>query len=88
MINFKENQVPLFKVSHINELPLIDNNIIQEIDYLFIIGWSQIASNQYYRFKIMSIGAHPTKLPIGKGRAPIPWTIIKGLEKKVSFYLR
>jgi methionyl-tRNA formyltransferase len=26
------------------------------------------------------IGMHPTKLPLGRGQAPIPWTIIKGLR--------
>lgn len=26
------------------------------------------------------IGMHPTKLPAGRGQAPIPWTIIKGLH--------
>jgi methionyl-tRNA formyltransferase len=26
------------------------------------------------------IGMHPTKLPAGRGQAPIPWTIIKGLR--------
>src|SRR5215217_2410805 len=27
------------------------------------------------------IGMHPTLLPLGRGRAPIPWTIIKGLDQ-------
>lgn len=27
------------------------------------------------------IGMHPTLLPVGRGRAPIPWTLIKGLQQ-------
>jgi methionyl-tRNA formyltransferase len=27
------------------------------------------------------IGMHPTLLPLGRGRAPIPWAIIKGLDQ-------
>ena len=27
------------------------------------------------------IGMHPTLLPLGRGRAPIPWAIIKGLDR-------
>ncbi len=27
------------------------------------------------------IGMHPTLLPVGRGRAAIPWAIIKGLDK-------
>jgi methionyl-tRNA formyltransferase len=34
-----------------------------------------------------TIGAHPTLLPVGRGRAAIPWAIIKGLEVTgVSFF--
>ena len=33
------------------------------------------------------IGAHPTLLPVGRGRAAIPWTILKGINKTgVSFF--
>ncbi|HEY1621472.1 MAG TPA: formyltransferase family protein [Streptosporangiaceae bacterium] len=27
------------------------------------------------------VGMHPTKLPLGRGQAPIPWTIIKGRKQ-------
>jgi methionyl-tRNA formyltransferase len=34
-----------------------------------------------------TIGAHPTLLPEGRGRAAIPWAIIKGLDKTgVTFF--
>jgi methionyl-tRNA formyltransferase len=33
------------------------------------------------------IGAHPTLLPVGRGRAAVPWAIIKGLDKTgVTFF--
>jgi methionyl-tRNA formyltransferase len=49
--------------------------------YLLVIGWSYLV-----REDIMSIptagciGMHPSPLPTGRGQAPIPWTIIKGLK--------
>ena len=51
----------------------------EEPIYVFIpsIGISEI-------IKIPNIGvfgSHPTLLPKYRGRAPIPWTIIKGLKK-------
>lgn len=53
-----------------------------EIDWLFIIGWSQIAGKEVLEApKQGCIGMHPTLLPMGRGRAAIPWTIIKGLDK-------
>ena len=35
----------------------------------------------FYGAKIGIIGSHPTELPKYRGRAPIPWTILKGLKK-------
>ena len=55
---------------------------------MFIIGWSQIASKEVIEApNIGAIGAHPTLLPVGRGRAAIPWSIIKGLDKTgVTFF--
>lgn len=56
------------------------------IDYLLVIGWSRLVPSEVLRSarreisgKPGAIGMHPTLLPIGRGRAPIPWTILKGL---------
>ena len=52
-------------------------------DYIFVLGWSQI-----FKENLLSIpnefivGSHPSPLPEGRGRAPVPWTIIQ--EKKES----
>lgn len=84
----KKSNTPLFKLNHINDPEVV--NILQkhEIDWLFIIGWSQIASAELISIPRMGIiGAHPTLLPIGRGRAAVPWAIIKGLDKTgVTFF--
>lgn len=79
---------PLYKLNHINDLDVSNVLIEYEIDWLFIIGWSQIASPQLLKVPRKGIiGAHPTLLPIGRGRAAIPWAILKGLEKTgVTFF--
>jgi methionyl-tRNA formyltransferase len=52
------------------------------LDWLFIIGWSQIANKRLLNTpKLGVLGMHPTLLPKGRGRASIPWAIIKGLEE-------
>ncbi len=71
-------------------------NFIQNCDpdYLLIIGWSELApsqildipkkiknSNEKHASDYGCIGMHPTLLPEGRGRAPIPWTIIKGMKE-------
>jgi methionyl-tRNA formyltransferase len=74
-------KVPLLKASHINNNECVEAIKKHKIDWLFIIGWSQITNA-----KILSapsegvLGIHPTLLPQGRGRAPIPWAILKALE--------
>ncbi|QCE41142.1 formyltransferase family protein [Psychroserpens sp. NJDZ02] len=83
-----KHDIPVLKVNHINDDIAIETIIAHDIDWLFIIGWSQIASeNVIHAPKLGAIGAHPTLLPVGRGRAAIPWAIIKGLDKTgVSFF--
>jgi len=77
----REN-IPLLKISNINDQEVINALKKYEIDWLFIIGWSQIAKKRLLETpKNGCIGMHPTLLPIGRGRAAIPWAIIKGLDK-------
>ena len=78
----KKNNTPLLKINHINDNEVLKNLKKYDIDWLFIIGWSQIASERVINTcNTGTIGAHPTLLPEGRGRAAIPWTIIKGLNK-------
>jgi methionyl-tRNA formyltransferase len=84
----QEHNIELLKVNHINDPEVIEKIKEKEIDWLFIIGWSQIASEEtIIAPKLGIIGAHPTLLPEGRGRAPIPWAIIKGLKQTgVTFF--
>jgi len=76
-----QHSTPLLKIKHINDNAVIETLKEYEVDWLFIIGWSQIASEDVLRScKKGVIGAHPTLLPRGRGRAAIPWAIIKGLD--------
>lgn len=84
----KKHNIPVLKTNHINNEIAIETIKDYNIDWLFIIGWSQIASENVINApKLGAIGAHPTLLPVGRGRAAIPWAIIKGLNKTgVSFF--
>lgn len=78
----EKNQIPLLKISNVNDSEVIEVLKKYEIDWLFIIGWSQIAKEELLKTpKKGCIGMHPTLLPLGRGRASIPWAIIKGLDK-------
>lgn len=77
----REN-VELLKIDNINDTVVIETLKAKQIDWLFIIGWSQIARAELLNTpKLGCIGMHPTLLPEGRGRAAIPWAILKGLKQ-------
>ena len=78
----KQHNVPLLKTKQCNDAKVVDLIKSEGIDWLFIIGWSQIAKEALLAApRLGAIGMHPTLLPQGRGRAAIPWAIIKGLNK-------
>ncbi|WP_343329154.1 formyltransferase family protein [Polaribacter staleyi] len=83
-----KHNIPVVKSNHVNDDLIINTIKKHQIDWLFIIGWSQIASKEVIQASTLgTIGAHPTLLPKGRGRAAIPWAIIKGLDVTgVSFF--
>lgn len=84
----EKHNISVLKTNHINDEVAINTIKKHNVDWLFIIGWSQIASKEVIDApNLGAIGAHPTLLPVGRGRAAIPWAIIKGLDKTgVSFF--
>lgn len=78
----QDHQAPLLKIDNINDAIVIQTLKDLQIDWLFIIGWSQIARKELLETPTYGcIGMHPTLLPIGRGRAAIPWAILKGLDQ-------
>lgn len=78
----------VIKVQNINDKENIE--ILQKInpDLILVMGWSQLLNNEIIQIpRLGVIGSHPTELPKYRGRAPIPWTIIKGLkESALTFF--
>ncbi|WP_194860229.1 formyltransferase family protein [Dietzia sp. SYD-A1] len=78
----RHHGVPLVKVNHINDAEAVAAIRDAKLDWLFVIGWSQIASRDILDSTSKGVlGMHPTLLPVGRGRAAVPWAIIKGLPK-------
>jgi len=92
MINFEnlssKYNIPNIKVQNINDQDNIE--IIKKIkpDIILVMGWSQIIKTDIIEIpKIGIIGSHPTELPKFRGRAPIPWSILKNLsESALTFF--
>ena len=80
--------IPLQKVNNINDIENIE--LIKKIkpDLILVLGWSQLLKSEILSIpNIAVIGSHPTELPKYRGRAPIPWTILKELkESALTFF--
>ncbi len=86
----REYDIPLYKVKNIDDPANIA--IMERIkpDLIFVLGWSQVITKKILDIPTNGcIGVHPTLLPKNRGRAPIPWAVIKGLKKSgvTLFYL-
>lgn len=83
-----EYNIPLLKTNNINENKVIDEIKKIHPDLIWVLGWSQLLTSDLIKIpKIGCIGSHPTELPKYRGRAPIPWSIIKGLkESALTFF--
>ena len=77
------HKIPQYKVlGNINDAENIE--ILKKIkpNLILVLGWSQLLKNEIIKIPDIGVfGSHPTLLPKYRGRAPIPWTIIKGLKK-------
>ena len=79
------------KVQNINDQSNVSLIRSLEPDLILVMGWSQLIKKEILSIpKIGVIGSHPTMLPKYRGRAPIPWTIIKGLKESALtfFYMK
>jgi methionyl-tRNA formyltransferase len=79
------------QINNINDQENID--LIKKInpDLILVIGWSQLLKKEIIEIpRLGVIGSHPTELPKYRGRAPIPWSILKGLKKSALtfFYIQ
>ncbi len=78
----KKYNVQNIKVNKINDQENFE--LIKNVnpDLILVMGWSQLLDKKILKLPIIgTIGSHPTELPKYRGRAPIPWTILKNLKK-------
>jgi methionyl-tRNA formyltransferase len=82
------NELPLHRVSSVNERSTKSQIKEYDPELLFVIGWSQLVDSEVLEIpSIAALGMHPAPLPRGRGRAPIAWSLIKGLdETALSFF--
>ncbi len=84
----KTHDINVIDTTNVNSKETLVSLEEEHPHYLFTLGWSQIFKKEFITcFSEFVVGTHPTKLPHGRGRAPLPWTILEDLrESAVSFF--
>jgi len=82
-----KNNIPFKYIKDINS----DNNAnwIKNLkpDVIFCLGWSSLLKKNILDIPPRGvIGFHPTELPYNKGRHPIIWALVLGLERTASTF--
>lgn len=74
--------ISLHRIESINAETVKSQIQSYDPELLFVIGWSQLVDAEVLDIPtVASLGMHPAPLPRGRGRAPIPWSLIKGLDE-------
>lgn len=74
--------IPLLETDDLNSAAVRDRFRPLRPVLHVVAGWSQILKSDLLSLPARgTVGFHPTRLPEGRGRAPIPWSILKGLRR-------
>lgn len=56
-------------------------------DIIFCFGWSSLIKSELLKLSPMGIiGFHPSELPMNRGRHPLIWSLVLGLERGASTF--
>jgi len=77
-----EREVDLHRVESLNTDEWVDRLTDYDPELLFVVGWSRLVEARILDIpSVAAFGMHPAPLPRGRGRAPIAWSLIKGLDE-------
>jgi methionyl-tRNA formyltransferase len=81
------NDIEIMKVIDINACEVVKKLKKLDLDYIFCFGWSRILKKEILDLPRHGvIGYHPAKLPQNRGRHPIIWALVLGLEETASTF--
>ena len=81
------NEIPCVYINDINSIESITWIKEKSPDIIFCFGWSKLIKQELLRLAPLGvIGFHPAALPANRGRHPIVWALVLGLEKTASTF--
>jgi methionyl-tRNA formyltransferase len=84
-----ENNIPYKYVKDINHPNIIKWISELEPDVLFCMGWSALIKQEVLNISRMGVvGFHPSALPQNRGRHPLIWAIVLGLNQTATTFFK
>ncbi|SHG80636.1 methionyl-tRNA formyltransferase [Chryseobacterium vrystaatense] len=84
----KELHISYKGFTKINDEEILNWAKEKQPDIIFAVGFSQLLHDQWFSVsKLGCIGFHPTKLPLGRGRAPLAWVTLEQTYGSATFFL-
>ena len=84
-----QHGITFLPVTSINDPETLEAMRAIGAEMLFVLGWSQLLNAEAIEiFPRGVVGSHPSELPHGRGRAPIPWTILEDLRSSAVTLFR
>ena len=97
--NFNNDHVDLVEISQTHGVPCFHTKDINSVETLswirekapkviFCFGWSNLLGQDLLALAPLGvIGFHPSALPANRGRHPLVWALVLGLEKTASTFI-
>lgn len=83
----EEHNLPFYPFIQINSEETKRQILSANMDILFVVGLSQLVSIEIIEApKYGCVGFHPTRLPKGRGRAPLAWLVMNEKEGAATFF--
>lgn len=85
----QKHGIPIFYIDNINSDDTFATIETLHPDVIFCFGWSQLIKSRVLNYpKLGIIGVHPAKLPENRGRHPLIWALVLGLESSALTFFR
>ena len=84
----KQHNIPFnYAQTSINDADMLTWIKEKAPDIIFVFGWSQLIKQELLSLPPMGIvGFHPAALPMNRGRHPLIWALVLGLENTASTF--
>ena len=79
--------IPCFYADDINSTDALIWIKSKAPDVIFCFGWSKLLKQEVLKLAPLGVvGFHPAALPANRGRHPITWALVLGLDKTASTF--